>query len=158
MAELSIIRLPVAGGDPAADDAELRALLADWRHVHNTVIHTYPMSADELRERTTRNVLDVAYANGVLVGNMTVRPPGDDGTATINARVLPPFRGKGYGTALYERGLATARELGARAVETNILTSNEAGLRFALSRGFVEIDRYTPEGTDVPFADLRLVV
>jgi GNAT superfamily N-acetyltransferase len=131
--------------------------LADWRHVHNTVIPTHHLSLDDVRERSGRHHLEVAYLEDVLVGCSTVRPPTDDTrTATVIARVLPPHRRQGFGEALYARGLARARELGAEVIETVVLASNEDGLRFARQHGFVETERYTLPGESVPWIDLRL--
>ncbi len=73
------------------------------------------------------------------------------------ARVLPAYRGRGFGGQLYARGLAEAREAGAEVIETCVLESNPEGLRFALGRGFVETERYVLPGDSVPFIDLRLV-
>jgi hypothetical protein len=56
---------------------------------------------------------------------------------------------------LSERGLAEARRLGADTVETIVLASNVDGLRFALSRGFVEVERDLLPGDTVPFVTLR---
>ncbi|GAA3165554.1 MULTISPECIES: GNAT family N-acetyltransferase [Streptomyces] len=136
---------------PPADDAALR----DWRHVHNTVIPTHALSLDDARERAARHRLEVAHLDGALVGCSTVRPP-VDGTATVIARVLAPYRGRGHGTELYARGLERARQLGAETVETVVLASNEDGLRFALRNGFVETERYLLPGDTIPWIDLRL--
>ncbi|MER7519185.1 GNAT family N-acetyltransferase [Streptomyces sp. NPDC126499] len=142
--------------DPA-DPVAAPALLADWRLVHNAVIPTAPLSADEVRERAGRNRLDVAYADGTVVGCSTVRPPDEETpAATVISRVLPGCRGRGYGTALYERALAHARSLSAAGVETVVLASNTEGLRFAQARGFVEVERYVLPGDTVPFVALRL--
>ncbi|MFI8519899.1 GNAT family N-acetyltransferase [Streptomyces sp. NPDC085481] len=139
------------------DSATAPALLEDWRLIHNEIIPTAPLSAEEVRERAGRNRLDVAYAGGVAVGCSTVRPPDDETpAATVISRVLPEYRGRGYGTALYEQGLAHARTLSDDGVETVVLASNEEGLRFALARGFVEIERYVLPGDTVPFVALRL--
>ena len=130
--------------------------LHDWRHVHNVVIPTAPLSVEDVRERIRRNRLDVGYLGDVVIGCTTVRPPADDpATATIIARVLPEHRGRGFGTTLYAHGLARAKELGVTAVETVVLASNEDGLRFALRRGFTEIERYLLPGDTVPFVTLR---
>ncbi|MFF7813904.1 GNAT family N-acetyltransferase [Streptomyces sp. NPDC007945] len=138
---------------PAADGRGL----ADWRAVHNTVVPTAVLSEDEVRERAGRNRLDVAYLDGEAVGCSTVRPP-DGGTpaATVIARILPEYRGRGFGTALYERGLAHAGTLGGQGVETVVLASNEEGLRFALARGFTEVERYVLPGDTIPYVTLRL--
>ncbi|MEU5220479.1 GNAT family N-acetyltransferase [Streptomyces sp. NPDC020807] len=74
----------------------------------------------------------------------------------VIARTLPAFRRRGFGTALYERGLAHARTLGDHGVETVVLASNEEGLRFALTRGSVEVERYVLPGDTVAFVNLRL--
>lgn len=145
MADLRIVR---ADGD---------ALLRDWRHVHNTIIPTHALSLEDVRERSTRNALDVAYAGDALVGCMTVRAPeGDDATVTVIARVLPEYRRQGYGSRLYGRGLEQARALGAGAIETVVLESNQDGLLFALAQGFEEVERYLLDGDTIPYITLRL--
>ncbi|MEV5971357.1 GNAT family N-acetyltransferase [Streptomyces sp. NPDC051921] len=142
--------------DPADPEAS-PVLLADWRLIHNTIIPTAPLSEDDVRERAGRNRLDVAYLGTVAVGCSTVRPPDEETpAATVISRILPGHRGRGYGTALYERGLALARELSDEGVETVVLASNEEGLRFALARGFEETERYLLPGDTVPFVTLRL--
>ncbi|MFD3585892.1 GNAT family N-acetyltransferase [Streptomyces sp. NPDC058683] len=114
------------------------------------------MSAAEARERLARGYrLENAYLGDVLVGCSTVRPA-VDGVVTVIARVLPGFRGRGFGNALYERGLAHARVQGADAVETCVLAVNEDGLRFAGRRGFAEVERYVLDGEDDEWVDLRL--
>lgn len=134
------------------------ATLHDWRHIHNLIIPTAPLSVDDVQERSQRNHLEVAYLDGVAVGNSTVRPPADEtATATVIARVLPDHRRQGYGEQLYQRGLATAYGLGAQVVQTVVLESNDDGLRFAEKHGFVEIERYVLPGDTIPFIDLRLV-
>ena len=131
-------------------------LLEEWRAIHNAIIPTAPLSADEVAERATRNRLTLAYDGGVLVGNATVRPPGETGTATVIVRILPQHRRRGLGSAYLDRVLADARALGPEHVETVVLASNEDGLAFALARGFVEVDRYLLDGDTIPFVDLRL--
>ncbi|WP_406260846.1 GNAT family N-acetyltransferase [Actinacidiphila glaucinigra] len=133
------------------------AMLEDWRFVHNTVIPTGPLSLDDVRERSRRNHLEVAYLGDAVVGCTTVRPPtGEDATATVIARVLPGHREQGFGTALYTRGMDRAREMGAAAVETIVLASNSEGLRFAGARGFVEVERYVLPGDTIAYVTLRL--
>lgn len=78
------------------DDASIR----DWQYAHNLIL-----SLDDVRARTGRNRLEVAYLGDVLIGCTTVRPPTKDNraTATVIARVLPEHRRRGLGTRLYER-------------------------------------------------------
>jgi GNAT superfamily N-acetyltransferase len=126
-----------------------------WREIHNRVIPTSPLSEAEVEERATRNHLDVAYADGVPVGCSTVRPP-VEGAATVIARVLPSHRRRGCGDQIYRRALEDAQDLGAQAIVTVVLASNDDGLAFARRHGFVEFDRYVLPGDTIPFIDLRL--
>jgi GNAT superfamily N-acetyltransferase len=148
-----VTALDIQHVDGAAGDEQLEA----WRYVHNTIIPAHVLSLDDVRERATRNHLELAYADGELIGNSTVRPPvGDDATAMVIARVLAEHRGRGHGGHLYERALLKARELGARVIETCVLESNETGLRFAEKHGFVQTDRYQLDGDTTWWIDLRL--
>ncbi|QOV37610.1 GNAT family N-acetyltransferase [Streptomyces ferrugineus] len=132
-------------------------MLEEWRYVHNVIVPPAAMDLDEVRERSGRYRLRNAYVGDVLVGCSTVRPPeGKGAVATVIARVLPEYRRRGYGSELYEEGLAHARVLGAGAVETCVLAVNEDGLRFAGARGFVEVDRYVLDGGTDLWVDLRL--
>ncbi len=131
--------------------------LLDWQRIHNAIIPTAPLSVPEVVERAGRNHLEVAYLDGVAVGCSTVRPPTpESATATVIARILPDHRRRGLGEQLYRRALATARALGAEAIETVVLASNDDGLRFATRHGFVELERYVLSGDTIPFVDLRL--
>ena len=132
-------------------------LLEEWRAIHNAIIPSAPLSADEVAERAARNRQTLAYVNGELVGNATVRPPTGPGrVATVIVRILPEHRCRGLGSAYFEAELAQARSAGAVRIETVVLASNQEGLRFALARGFVEHDRYLLEGGTIPFIDLHL--
>ncbi|MFC7495774.1 MULTISPECIES: GNAT family N-acetyltransferase [unclassified Nocardioides] len=132
-------------------------LLEDWRAIHNAIIPTHPLSADDVAERSTRNRLTLAYVDGRLVGNATVRPPHEpDGVATVIVRILPEHRRHGHGTAYLRAELAEARLRGARRIETVVLASNADGLAFALAHGFAEHDRYVLDGDTIAFIDLHL--
>ncbi|MEU6282327.1 GNAT family N-acetyltransferase [Streptomyces sp. NPDC047028] len=133
-------------------------MLEEWRHVHNVVVPPAAMAPQDARERLGRNRLENAYLGEVLVGCSTVRPPtGEDAVATVIARVLPEYRGRGFGAAVYEHALAYARVLGAEVIETCVLAANRDGLRFAERLGFVEVDRYVLDGESDEWVDLRLV-
>jgi GNAT superfamily N-acetyltransferase len=131
--------------------------LLDWQRIHNEIIPPDPLTLDEVRERSGRHRLELAYAGHDAVGNSTVRRPDDESGAMVIARVLPPYRLRGIGTRLYERGLEAARQWADdRPVETVVLASNEDGLAFALARGFVEVERYTLPGATTPYVTLEL--
>ncbi len=133
-------------------------LLDEWRAIHNAIIPTHPLSADDVADRAGRHRLTLAYASGELVGNATVRPPLDpEAVATVIVRVLPEQRRQGHGTAYLEAELTEARTLRARRIETVVLESNSDGLAFALKHGFVEHDRYLVGDDSIPFIDLHLV-
>ncbi|MDX2545217.1 GNAT family N-acetyltransferase [Streptomyces sp. WI04-05B] len=137
--------------------------LEDWRYVHNVIVPPAAMSSADVRARSGRNRLEVAYLGDTLVGCSTVRPPvadggggGDAAVATVIARVLPGFRRRGFGAEMYLRGLGQARELGAEVIETVVLAANEDGLSFALRHGFEEVERYVLDGESDLWVDLRL--
>lgn len=155
--EVDARRGPVDGLRIEVVDGE--RMLQEWRHVHNTVVPPGALSLDEVRERGGRYRLENAYVGDVLVGCSTVRPAGQEGGAvTVIARVLPEWRGRGAGRLLYDNGLGHARVLGAEVVETCVSAANRDGLRFAESRGFVEVDRYVLPGDRHEWVDLRLSV
>jgi ribosomal protein S18 acetylase RimI-like enzyme len=138
------------GGDDAS-------VVEDWRAVHNAIIPTDPLSAGQVTERATRYHLEVLYLGEQVVGCSTVRPATEEEPAvTVIARILPEHRGRGFGTALYRRGLDRARQLDGDGIETVVLASNESGLRFAERVGFVEVERYLLDGATIPYVALRL--
>ena len=129
----------------------------EWRYVHNVIVPPAAMGLEDVRERGRRYRLENAYLGDTLVGCSTVRPrEGEATVATVIARVLPDYRGRGFGAALYEKGLDHARVLGARVIETCVLAVNGDGTRFARARGFVEVDRYVLDGESDEWIDLRL--
>ncbi|HEY8986721.1 MAG TPA: GNAT family N-acetyltransferase [Streptomyces sp.] len=132
--------------------------LEQWRHVHNVVVPPAALSPEQVAERAGRNRLENAYVGDVLVGCSTVRPPeGEQRAVTVIARVLPEFRRRGYGDALYRHALAHAREMDAGVIETCVLAANTEGLAFARARGFDEVERYTLDaGSGEWWVDLRI--
>jgi GNAT superfamily N-acetyltransferase len=131
--------------------------LADWQRVHNEIIPTDPLSRAEVRERSGRHRLELAYVGDDAVGNSTVRRPTHDEGAMVIARVLPAYRRRGIGSLLYRRGLEVARAWAdERPVETVVLASNTDGLAFALAQGFVEVERYLLPGATIPYVALTL--
>jgi GNAT superfamily N-acetyltransferase len=131
--------------------------LHDWQRIHNEIIPTHILTVDEVRERSERHHLEVAYAGDEAVGNSTVRPPSDEEPAyTVIARVLPDHRGRGFGAAIYASALDRVPAAERSAVETIVLASNVEGLRFAERLGFVEFERYLLPGDTIEFVTLRM--
>ena len=131
--------------------------LAEWQSIHNVIIPTGTLTLHQVAERARRHRLTLAYDDGHLIGNGTVRPPvGDDGSATVIVRVLPAFRRLGRGTEYLQLLLADARTFAPDSIRTIVLASNVEGLAFATLRGFVEVDRYVLTGDDVPYVELQL--
>ncbi|MEU6197928.1 GNAT family N-acetyltransferase [Streptomyces sp. NPDC047061] len=144
---MSDLRVVLVDGDEA---------LEEWRYVHNVVVPPAAMSFEEARERLVRGYrLENAYDGDVLVGCSTVRPA-VGGVVTVIARVLPEFRRRGFGAALYEHALGYGRAQGAGVVETCVLGVNEDGVRFARRHGFAEVERYVLDGGSDEWVDLRL--
>ncbi|GLZ77604.1 hypothetical protein Afil01_24110 [Actinorhabdospora filicis] len=141
-----------------AEPGDTKAL-ADWREVHNVIIPADPLSQADVRERAGRNVLSVAYVNGELVGCSTVRmPEGEERAVVVIARILPEFRRRGFGTALFQHCMEQAAELDPGVIETIVLSANKEGYEFAIGRGFVEVERGIPEGLEDEFVSLQLPV
>jgi RimJ/RimL family protein N-acetyltransferase len=133
------------------------AALEAWRHIHNVIVPADPLSSADVAHRAERNLLDVAYLGDAAVGCSTIRPPeGPGGTATVIARILPEQRRHGYGAAVHLAALARARALSPGEIETIVWAANTDGLRFAERNGYVEVERYTLDGQDVPYVTLRL--
>ena len=117
---VSDLRIVSVGGSDADADADAdvdayEVALRDWQYVHNLIVPPAAMSLDDVRERSARYRLEVAYLHDTLVGCSTVRPPvgdGDPAVATVIARVLPGFRRRGFGSEMYVRGHALARASG----------------------------------------------
>jgi hypothetical protein len=131
--------------------------LALWRHVHNTVIPTVPLSAYQVAQRARSHRLTLAHVDGELVGNATVRPPTSTSpVATVIVRILPEHRRRGHGTTYFAIELEQALRLAPDRIETVVLASNHGGLAFARRHGFIEHDRYVLDGDSVAFVDLHL--
>ncbi len=128
-------------------------LLAHWRAVHNAVIPPVQLTAVEVAESAARNDLTVAYSDGVLVGNATVRAP-RDGVVIVIVRILSEHRRHGLGGEYLQAVLEQARTSPAEQISTVVFAGNVDGLAFATRHGFVETERYGVDG--VAFVDLTL--
>ena len=126
------------------------AALADYVRIRNTVA---PESTDSLEQ--------IAWDGKVYPGQgarfLALDAEGNAvGTATtgriwmygpeferywLGIWVLPPARGRGLGSALYDAASSVAREAGKTGFQTELSEEHADGLRFLANRGFVETDR-----------------
>jgi len=133
-----------------------RDALHDWCAVHNRVVPD-PISLRTAQDRSRTQLLQTVYLGGSLVGCSTTGRPDDvGGLGRLIVRVLPDFRGRGLGTAMFNRGLTHVLSWGATTLETVVWEPNVSGLRFARHRGFVEVERYELPGLDGTWIDLHL--
>jgi GNAT superfamily N-acetyltransferase len=120
----------------AETDAELEA----WRSVRAAIMPNERVSTvAELRREAERGTLFLlAHADGRLAGSGVATASSTGGSLT-QARVLPPFRRRGVGTALVhalaDRALATGH------VEASAQLEEAASAAFAAQFGFVERNR-----------------
>lgn len=128
-------------------------LLETWRNVHNIVIPPVQLTTEEVAQRALHNDLTVAFHDGVLVGNATVRAP-QEGVVTVIVRVLPEHRRSGHGSEYLDEVLKRPFAREAEQINTVVLQANVDGLAFAHRHGFVETERYEVDG--VAFIDLTL--
>lgn len=122
------------------------------RAVASRAQHRDPVFTAQQRGRRRacdRNHLTLAYLDGVLVGNATVRPV-QDGAVTVIVLILPEHRRQGLGSEYLRAVLQGARVLAAERIDTVVTAANASGL--AVRHGFVEADRYDVDGA--AFIDL----
>jgi GNAT superfamily N-acetyltransferase len=123
-----------------------------WRRLHNAIITTDRLSRQEVKDRLSRYHLTVAYADGHLIGNATVRPADHLDPATVIVRILPEYRRRGHGSLYLRQLVADDPVLRDGDLRTVVLLANQGGLPFAHVHGFVEVDRYEVDGAE--YADL----
>ena len=103
-----------------------------------------PVAVPQLRrdlEGERQVLLLVAAAGGTDAGCGIGAVSSVPGTAFALARVLPGFRRRGVGSALYDALSDHARRLGLAAVWTRVAEDDPAGLDFVAHRGFVQVGR-----------------
>ena len=91
--------------------------------MHNDVIGPAQLTAQEVAKNAVHNHLTVACAEGVLVGNATVRAP-HDGVVTVIVRILSAFRRRGFGSEYLQVMLMRARSSEVEQTRTVVLSVN----------------------------------
>jgi GNAT superfamily N-acetyltransferase len=103
-----------------------------------------PVTAAQLRRELTGGrhaSLVLALVDGETAGCGIAAASSFPDAAFALARVLPAFRRRGVGSALYAACSEHARGLGVRLVWTRVAEDESAGLEFVAHRGFVEVGR-----------------
>ena len=121
---------------PCADEADKAASLA----VYNEI---WPLDAVTLDEVHSFESGATAFADFIApggsawVGVMPWRP----GIGQVLVTILPAHRGRGLGTAFYERVSAWLREHEVDTIDAPIPEDDERSIAFAAKRGFEEVER-----------------
>lgn len=120
--------------------AESDADLAEWCEVWNAITPREPIRVDELRRRLARQPERLfLVADGRGVGS--VAPTDSAGRLYLGVRVLPEARGRGLGSALFERVLEHARGLEPEWLSTQVSGDDPDSIGWAERRGFAEYGR-----------------
>jgi GNAT superfamily N-acetyltransferase len=112
--------------------------------VRNAVAPADPVTAAQLRrdlESSRRTLLLLALLDGETAGCGIAAASSVPDAAFAVARVLPAFRRRGAGSALYAALSEHARDLGVQLVWTRVAEDDRDGLEFVAHRGFVEVGR-----------------
>jgi mycothiol synthase len=118
--------------------------LQGWVDVWNAITPREPISVESVHERWSRQpdrLYLVAEQDGRIVGMALAAPSDSPGRGFIAVRVLPDWRRRGTGSALYEQIEAHALTLHPAALSGHVAEDAEDGRRFAERRGYVEVGR-----------------
>ena len=134
--EFEALTQTVTVPSPCADEADKAASLA----VYNEI---WPLDAVTLDEVHSFESGATAFADFIApggsawVGVMPWRP----GIGQVLVTILPAHRGRGLGTAFYERVSAWLREHEVDTIDAPIPEDDERSIAFAAKRGFEEVER-----------------
>ena len=127
--------------EPCRTEADERLSL----EIYNAVCPDQAFSLADVRDWKA-SVIDhvdlVARLDGKPAGSAiaAIMPSKPDMAFIVNT-VLPPARGRGVGTALYQHAAGWAEERGVASLESRVAEGDDASLAFARRRGFAEISR-----------------
>jgi GNAT superfamily N-acetyltransferase len=120
-------------------EARIREDLADLCEIWAAITPREPMTADQLlrrMERQPERLYLLAEDDGGAVGLALVAPSDSPGRTFIDIRVLPEWRRRGIGSALYEQALAHARGLEPEWLSTMVSEAEPQAVAWAERRGF----------------------
>jgi GNAT superfamily N-acetyltransferase len=118
-------------------DADLEA----WVAVKNAVVPNEPTTAAQVRNSNEEGrILLLAEEDGVVRGCAIAGLSNFGGKAFIAVRVLPEFRRRGLGRALFDVCAAHARSLGRDGVNAFVYADEPHSIAFAESLGLADVD------------------
>lgn len=120
--------------------AQTRADLSAWCEVWNAITPREPITVDEVERRIARQS-ERMYLVAEDVGAGCVAPTDSVGRIYVGVRVLPEARGRGLGSALFERVVEHARGLEPKWLSTAVSGADPASVAWAERRGFEEYAR-----------------
>jgi mycothiol synthase len=122
---------------PATSPADLQT----WAELKSTVVPNEPVTAQQLDDSSTDDrLLLLAYVDGMPAGCGIAALSDFGGRAFVAARVLPPFRRRGIGTALVRALGAHGRALGRDSVNAFVYADDPGSIAFAERFGLQESD------------------
>jgi mycothiol synthase len=124
--------------------ADTDADLTGWCGVWTAITPREPVTLEQVKRRLERQperLYLVAEARGDVVGCGLAAPTDSPGRTYVGVRVLPGFRDRGVGSALYERTLAHAREVSPEWISTMVSEADPTSVAWAERRGFEEYQR-----------------
>jgi mycothiol synthase len=122
---------------PVESDVDLET----WLAVRNAVVTNEPATLEQIRrEAEPDRILLLAEDDGVATGCAIVRLSNFAGNAFVAVRVLPGFRRRGIGTALYDACAAHARSLGRDGVNAFVYADEPHSIAFAERLGLLNVD------------------
>ena len=118
-------------------DADLEA----WVAVKNAVVPNEPATVAQVRNSNEEGrILLLAEEQGVVQGCAIAGLSNFGGKAFIAVRVLPEFRRRGIGRALFDACSAHARSLGRDGVNAFVYADEPHSIAFAESLGLADVD------------------
>jgi mycothiol synthase len=121
--------------------AETVADVEAWAEIKSRVEPDEPMTPEQiLRHRTDDRILLLARLDGLAVGCGGGGLSTLGGLAFVNPRVLPEWRGRGVGRALFDRLADHARGLAVDGIVSYVKADDARSIAFARRAGLEEVD------------------
>lgn len=120
-------------------EATTREDLAALCEIWAAITPREPMTPEQLlrrKERQPERLYLLAEEQGRAVGLALVAPTDSPNRTYVGVRVLPAWRGRGVGSALYERASEHARSVGPEWLSTMVSEAEPEAIAWAGRRGF----------------------